>query len=249
MTAGLAIGWAGVGWTVTAQEAFQAGSAALTVGDASQAEQAFREALRLNPALPAAWRGLGIALGRQGQWAAAAEAQAQATTLQPTHAAGWVMRGWAVHKTGQHGEAIRFLQRAAHLDPQNLEAYNALGVVYLFADRPRPAEASTRQALKLDPQNGTAYYNLGLSLDRQGRYAEAVAAQGQAQRFEPRNPHPLLAQAVSYLALRQRPQAEAAFQAAGRLKARYQTRAGLQTLTEAGFSQAQIQRLAVLGRP
>ncbi|MEN9228173.1 MAG: tetratricopeptide repeat protein [Gloeomargarita sp. SZTDM-1c_bins_89] len=226
-----------------AQRKFQQATRSLGRHENVKAVQEFQEALRLNPQMAGAWRGLGVALGRLGRWTEAAQVQARATALQPQYAPGWVLRGWAEHRSGNHLVAVQWLRQALRLDPKNLEAHNALGVVYLFLNRPHQAEASTRAVLRLDPRNGTAWYNLGLSLDRQGRYQEAIAAQTQAQKWEPNNPHPLLAQAVSYLAQNQIPQARAVFQRAMALDPWYGQAAGMDDLARAGFSPTQIARL------
>ncbi|MCS7032063.1 MAG: tetratricopeptide repeat protein [Gloeomargarita sp. SKYG116] len=233
-----------------AQIKFQQATRSLSRNENAKALQEFQEALKINPKMAGAWRGLGIALGRMGRWADAAQAQARATALEPRYAPGWVLRGWAEHRSGNHPVAVQWLQQALRLDPKNVEAHNALGVVYLFLNQPHNAEASTRTVLKLDPKNGTAWYNLGLSLDRQGRYAEAITAQAQAQKWEPNNPHPLLAQAVSYLAQNQISQARAVFQRAIALDPWYGQAAGLDDLVRAGFSTTQVARLKkLLERP
>jgi len=229
-----------------AQLKFQQATRSLSRHENTKAIQEFQAALNINPNLAGAWRGLGVALGRLGRWADAAQAQARATALAPNYAPGWVLRGWAEHRSGNSALGARWLNHALTLDPNNVEAHNALGVVYLFLDQPKKAEASTRRVIQLAPQNGTAYYNLGLSLDRQGRYAEAIAAQTQAQKWEPRNPHPLLAQATSYLAQNQIPQARAAFRRALALDPWYGQATGLDDLVRAGFSPAQIARLKKL---
>ncbi|MGA7955213.1 MAG: tetratricopeptide repeat protein [Gloeobacterales cyanobacterium] len=230
----------------TANQYFQQGSQALTRKRPAQAVSNFRKAVQLNPQLAAAWRGLGVALGKQNQWSEAAKAQEKATDLHIEYAPGWVLRGWAEHRSGNHRAGATSLERAVSLDQNNLEAHNALGVVYLFLEDPKKAEVSTRKVLDLDPENGTAYFNLGLSLDRQGRYQEAVASQEQAQRFEPRNPHPLIAQAIGYDALGQKKEAQKAYSKALGLDARYSQTSYINRLVEADFNQAQIKRVQSL---
>jgi tetratricopeptide (TPR) repeat protein len=252
--------WAGLGVTLVlwgqpalaqpgnpeAQIKFQQASQSLSRNENTKALQEFQSALKINPQMAAAWRGMGVALGRLGRWADAAQVQARATALEPKYAPGWVLRGWAEHRSGNSTLGAQWLNHALTLDPNNVEAHNALGVVYLFLNQPQKAEASTRTVIKLAPQNGTAYYNLGLSLDRQGRYPEAIAAQTQAQKWEPRNPHPLLAQAVSYLAQNQVTQARAVFNRAIALDSWYGQATGMDDLVRAGFSTTQIARLKKL---
>lgn len=229
-----------------ANQYFQQGSHALTRKRPAQAVSNFQKALQLNPQLAAAWRGLGVALGKQNQWTEAAKAQKKATELQDEYVPGWVLRGWAEHRSGDHRTGATSLEKAVLLDKNNLEAHNGLGVVYLFLEDPKKSEVSTRKALELDPKNGTTYYNLGLSLDRQGRYQEAVASQEQAHRFEPRNPHPLLAQAISHDALGQKKEAQKAYQKALGLDARYSQTSYINRLAEADFNQLQIKRVQSL---
>lgn len=229
-----------------AQIKFQQASQSLSRNENTQALQEFQAALKINPNMAAAWRGMGVALGRLGRWAEAAQAQARATALAPKHAPSWVLRGWAEHRSGNSTLGAQWLNHALTLDPNNVEAHNALGVVYLFLNQPQKAEASTRRVIQLAPQNGTAYYNLGLSLDRQGRYREAIAAQSQAQKWEPRNPHPLLAQAASYLAQNQVTQARTLWNRALALDPWYGQATGMDDLVRAGFSTTQIARLKKL---
>ncbi len=230
----------------TASQYFQQGSQALSKKRPAQAVTNFRKAVQLNPQMGAAWRGLGVALGKQNKWTEAAKAQEKATDLQNEYAPGWVLRGWAEHRSGNHRGGATSLQRAVLLDKNNLEAHNALGVVYLFLEDPKRAEVSTRKVLDLDPKNGTAYFNLGLSLDRQGRYQEAVASQEQAHRFEPRNPHPLIAQAIGYDALGQKKEARKAYSKALGLDPGYSQTSYINRLEAADFNQPQIKRVQSL---
>jgi Flp pilus assembly protein TadD len=245
--------WSGISFPLssmaaptTAREYFQQGSQALARKRSAQAVSNFQKAVQLDPKLAAAWRGLGTALGKQNQWSEAAKAQKKATDAQSAYAPGWVLRGWAEHRSGNHQNGATSLEKAVALNKNNLEAHNALGVVYLFLEDPKKAEVSTRKVLDLDPKNGTAYFNLGLSLDRQQRYSEAVVSQEQAHRFEPRNPHPLLAQAISYDALGQKKEARKVYQKVLALDTRYSEATYINRLVEADFNQPQIKRVQSL---
>jgi Flp pilus assembly protein TadD len=234
--------------STTARQYFQQGSQALARKRSAQAVLNFQKAVQLDPQLASAWRGLGTAFGKQNQWLEAAKAQKKATEVQSAYAPGWVLRGWAEHRTGNHRNGATSLEKAVVLDKNNLEAHNALGVVYLFLEDPKKAEISTRKVLDLDPKNGTAYFNLGLSLDRQERYQEAVVSQEQAHRFEPRNPHPLIAQAISYDALGQKKQARKAYRKALGLDSKYSETGSINRLVEADFNQPQIKRVQSLAK-
>ncbi|WP_287127581.1 tetratricopeptide repeat protein [Candidatus Cyanaurora vandensis] len=224
----------------TAQNYFQQGSQALAQGRTERSVDYFEQALELNPDLALAWRGLGVALGKQGKWQESAQAHRRATRLLPQNAQGWLNLGWAEHRSGNDKVAARVLNHAQELAPQDPKIPNALGIVYLFLDQPQRAETATRRVLSLDPKNGTAHYNLGLALHRLGRWSESISHLTQAQGYEPRNPHPQVALAMVHHAANQPKAALASYQRTVQMDSRYRRASYLDTLLQADFSPAQV---------
>lgn len=125
-------------------------------GDVDGAREAFREALRLDPA-NASGQGASAALHlaalewRAGQTMASSAAAARATDLDPTSSTAWIYRGLGHESLGALPEARAAFETALELDGRRAEAWANLGRVALqLGDGIASAEAYER-ALALNP--------------------------------------------------------------------------------------------------
>lgn len=154
-------------------------------GEAPQAIQLFRQAIRVNPDYHEAQLNLAIILADTGAYDQAA---AEAEALQRAGEAGadlgllgQLANGHAdlarrYHALGFFRQAVREYDEALELCPgfPDLHAQRAASLRALGDEA--QAEAALRRALELKPDYAEAHVRLGLLLQAAGRGAEAVAA-------------------------------------------------------------------------
>ncbi|NJL84065.1 MAG: tetratricopeptide repeat protein, partial [Chloroflexaceae bacterium] len=165
----------------------------------------------------------------------------KAVVLDPDNLSGHVLLGWTLHLAGQSDTAKTALKQALKRDPTHIPALNALGIVYLVAGNLPEAIATHQQALSLKSDNEIARYNLSLAFHRLQDYNQAILNAEAATTLEPHNPHPWVALAIAHWDKGDKAAAQAAYQQATALDARYRDRPFLAHLKNAGFAPAQIQ--------
>jgi cytochrome c-type biogenesis protein CcmH/NrfG len=105
---------------VSAQSRFNDGLALARKKDWAGAEQAYRDALRLDPSMPEGWNGLGFALRNQKKYPESIAAYEEALTRRPKYAQALEYLGEAYVQMGRLDEA-----RAIHTRLQPLDAREA----------------------------------------------------------------------------------------------------------------------------
>ncbi len=186
-----------------AMNAFNNGIDMLNQERYADAEEYFRQAIKLNPKDAAAYCNLGLALIKQGKFDAAIDAITKSIKLNPKGADAYNNLGVALHGLGRDQEAKTYYEQALRIDPHvknarsNLESIEAdlkrakfnaaFKEAYDAAAKGQHAEAEQlyRKVIELNPQDAGAYNNLGLTLQSQGRLAEAKAAFEQALKINP----------------------------------------------------------------
>lgn len=164
-----------------------------------------------------------------------------AVALDPLNPNGYVILGWTQHLAGNQVEAAQSLQMALQHDANSVPALNALGIVYLVDGQLDLAVATFQQAAGLKPDNEIAYYNISLAYQRLDRLDDAIICATTATQLEPGNPHPWVALALAYWSHGDQDQAAANYLQAVQLDGRYTSRAFLDHLIRAGFSDEQVQ--------
>jgi tetratricopeptide (TPR) repeat protein len=146
-----------------------------------EAARAFREALRLSPALDIARLNLAIAdfyAGRPDEAAAAARASAARMPSSPT---AHFLVGLIAKAENRVDEAAPAFARVLELDPLDAGTLISLGQIRLQQREYATALSMFERALAAEPYNVTAAYNTAIALTRAGRADEGRAAM---QRFE-----------------------------------------------------------------
>jgi len=161
------------------------GVALANAGNFPQAEEAFRQAIELNPDYAKAYSNLGFVLKLSGRLDEAAACLNQAIKLNPNFPDAYNNLSLVLMDTGRLAEAEACLRKALRLNPHSPEIYNNLGLVLEDTERQPAAEISYRRALELRPDYPDAYYNLGNLLKNARRMVEAQAAYHRAIELRP----------------------------------------------------------------
>jgi tetratricopeptide (TPR) repeat protein len=166
------------------EDVFRRGAAAMHEGRTTDAETAFREAVRLEPNLAMAHLDLGLVLGREGKLDEAISSLGEALRLDPAIEGGHLFRGIFLHQSNRQDEARVELQQEIQAHPKNAEALTWLGMVELAAGHPEKAVGPFDRAAELQPDD----LNL---LEFRGRAHNLVARDSYARmaRLDPSSWH------------------------------------------------------------
>jgi len=130
---------------------YNLGLAFAGVGDTSQAETEWREAVRLRPGMVQAQRALADAALAKGDLAQLRQSGEAVVRLAPTFQEGYIYRGMARVSQSDEAGGEADLQRAIELAPQSPLGYTQLAAWRLGKKRYADAEKLFDKALELDP--------------------------------------------------------------------------------------------------
>jgi len=147
----------------------------------TEAEDAYKEILKLKARDARAAYGLGNVYSDQQRWEDAEAAYRNSVTWAPTDADAHVALSVVLVQQRSSGDnakryadAEMFARRAVQLDPKSAVGWDRLGVALqtrgIFN---RETEHSYRRAIELDPQFAVAYAHLARVLNKSGKAAEA----------------------------------------------------------------------------
>jgi tetratricopeptide (TPR) repeat protein len=186
---------------------YQIGMAHLAKGSVNQAENEWREAVRLSPNLKEAWIALGGSATQRRDWTVLEAIADQLKKIGPTtdaflfHATARINQGDAAGAETDLNQLIRLL-------PQSPLGYNKLGQLRTSQKRWDEAQNFYREALKRSPDFLEATQGL-VDLDfRRGRAAEGLQFLRTQIEAHPNNTSLYLLQGESYLRNKQLPEAE-----------------------------------------
>jgi tetratricopeptide (TPR) repeat protein len=163
-----------------AYSCFSLGQALLGRQRLTEAAEAFRQSIELQPGVVAAHIGLGQALTGLGDYAGAAAALRKAVALDPSDAEPFVCTGKLLHQLGRLQEAVAQFDAAIGLAPARSDCWVALGRALLALGQTEDAAAAAGQAVALDPDCAVAQVQLGDVRRRQRDGAAACACYGRA---------------------------------------------------------------------
>jgi eukaryotic-like serine/threonine-protein kinase len=139
----------------------------------SQAEQAARKALALDPSSVGANAILGGVLGERGKNAEAIRVLRHAVALAPNEVQTWDYLGYAYHYAGLVDLAEDALRRSRDLNPSPPRIYWMHGRMLLYTGRAHEAAEQARAALERTPQQFKLMAFVGYFLYYEGKYDEA----------------------------------------------------------------------------
>jgi tetratricopeptide (TPR) repeat protein len=156
-------------------------------GNAPEAIENYRAALRIDPQLPGLHFELAEMLSTlstaQGRQEAEKEYQAALAANPADEQAECRLGDIAVQKDDLKVAGQRY-SRALQLQPNDPEAYIGLANVFMTMDQPQKAEPLLQQALKLDPTSVLAHFRLSSVYRQTGRPADAKHELEEYQKYK-----------------------------------------------------------------
>jgi len=148
----------------------------------AEAEDAYKEILKLKPRDARAAYGLGNVYSDQQRWDDAEAAYRNSVAWAPSDADAYVALSVVLvqpHAEGDNAkrfaDAESFARRSVQIDPKNAVGWDRLGVALQARGLANSeTEHSYRRAIELDPQFAVAYAHLARMLNRARRPAEAT---------------------------------------------------------------------------
>ena len=165
-----------------------------------KAVEAYKLAINLNPNLPAAYYGLGVAYVNMGRMPDALEPMRTAVRLAPTNANSHRVLGQILGHLQHFDDGLAEMYEARRLNPNDANVHNEIGNILLDAfGKFDEALAAYMEARRLNPNLPFVHHNIGLTMMKQGRFAEAIAPFEEALRLNPnyRNARYFLADAYT----------------------------------------------------
>jgi Tfp pilus assembly protein PilF len=139
-----------------------------------RAAAAYRHALEIDSAQPAALNGLGLLLARQGRWGEAVPLFEQALRDDPSLADAHYNLGVALNAMGRHDLARERFKAAIDGDPLHADALHALGALLTDENQLSEAEQLLRRAVRIDPGHAGAWNSLGILYARRSDFLSAI---------------------------------------------------------------------------
>jgi tetratricopeptide (TPR) repeat protein len=143
------------------------------LGEFPEAEECFRQMLRILPDSDEIYCLLGNALQAGKSYDEAAEAFEKALALRPGSADARFGLGFVCQLRGSYEPAAEHYRAVIRLDPGHIDAYGNLGVVLRALGMTDTAESCFRQVLRLRPGDPSSHFNLGNLCNNDRRYEEA----------------------------------------------------------------------------
>ena len=135
--------------------------AAQSRGDFTQAADAYRKAVALEPSVPELWANLGLMEHESGMSAEAIQSFKRAIRLNPSLFAPQLFLGIEYLKSKNPEAAVPFLENAEKLNPNDLQDALNLGKAYALLDHADRAADAYSIATDLAPNDGNTWLNLG----------------------------------------------------------------------------------------
>ena len=169
----------------------------------ADAEQAFGQALKLEPDNALTWNNRASSKLKMGRFAEALADVGEAVKLDPDYAPAYLCRSKARAGLGNLHEALADCGRSIKLDPTNLEAHLTRSYLYFQLGQVEDVIATNTKIIQMRPDELRGYANRGLSYIDTKQYARAVADFTQCVQLSPDDPRAYESRAVAYVALEQ----------------------------------------------
>jgi Tfp pilus assembly protein PilF len=155
---------------------YMLGLSAWKAGDPERAEQAFGEALELDPGHVKSWLNLSRVLLDEGRAEEALTKIEEALAIDPESGIALRLQGRAYHQLGRREEAIESYRQAILIDDQDAWSMNNMGLILIEEERFAQALPALARAVELRDDVAIFHNNLGVALERAGFYRAAEQA-------------------------------------------------------------------------
>jgi Flp pilus assembly protein TadD len=155
-----------------AEHLFFEGNSHKEKGAMDQAEECFREALRLVPDFAEAHTNLGLLLDQTGRRVEAEHHYLHSIESNPNYLQTYLNLGVLLTHQKRFQEAEGVYRQALELNPYSPAVWSNLGVLQACQKQEEAAEQSYRTAIGLDADYQLASFNFSYLLLRQGRFEE-----------------------------------------------------------------------------
>ena len=173
---------------MTAEQYVDEGNQYALTREYDKAIDAYRQAIKLNPNLAAAYHGLGATYNNMGRPGDSVEPLRTAVRLDPDNPRAHLNLGITYGNLRRGEEALSELQEAKRLSPNDPHIQNHIGVVLSNNfGRLEEALAAYIEARRLNPNLSFIHFNIGLMNFRLGRYTDAAGPFKEAVRLDPAN--------------------------------------------------------------
>ncbi len=143
-------------------------------GRLDEAEQQYRESMRICPTFTDAYLCLGQVMQLKGKYVESLEAYEEARKLNPADFRGPFKVGEAKSKLGAWAEAEESYRQTIRMSPNFAKAYLALGQVLAVQQKYPEALEAYAKAMRLDPTDPGLYYRIGAVYAQQGTLDKAA---------------------------------------------------------------------------
>jgi len=157
-------------------------------GNLQQAEDLYREILKIQPDNFYAIQYLGVLYIQRGNLDLAIEYIEKALQVNSSDSHGYYNLGIALQGKGRLDDAITSYQKAIQLNPSNYDAYVNLGIVFKEKGQLDDAITYYQKALQLKPDLFAAYNNLGKAFQEKGQLDDAETCLQKALQLKPDSP-------------------------------------------------------------
>lgn len=157
-----------------AQSWYMLASVYARLGQLSESEKAFRNALRHNSKIPDICCSLATVLGLQGRHAEAEQYFSKQVNLQPGHPHALLGLARSIAAQGKLVSAISHYHSYFRYEPESLEPIIELGNLYWQCGEIKEAQAWYLRAEVCNPQSALALSNIGLTYQHQGCMDTAI---------------------------------------------------------------------------
>jgi len=154
-------------------------------GKLSDAERAYKKAIKVNPNFVEAHNNLGNVLVDLEQLKEASIAYGKALKLCPNHPMLLNNLGNVLQLQGENEKAVSWLNKAIVHDPNYADAHSNLGNALSGKGEIDEATASYRKAIEIDHRHKEAYHGLGMALSDLGEIDKAIASYRNAINVDP----------------------------------------------------------------
>jgi tetratricopeptide (TPR) repeat protein len=170
---------------VTAQETINLGLQHHQAGRLAEAEQAYRQALAINPRSADAMNLLGAVAGQVGRLDAALDLMRRASALEPNRAEFHANMGMVLSAQKQTVPAAQSFIRALQIDPNKGDYYFRLGGLHMELGNFDQALACYEMTACIDNGGPLAHNSMGIAHRYKGNLDAAIAWYGQAIALKP----------------------------------------------------------------